>query len=411
MRHFRFVSVAIAVTCLLLLATFATFAPSAVLAAPPPRFAGMAPDLVAFIKNGYKPVLVPEGKMTPSSTGFPTQVSPPRPIAGCLQPPAHYDPLKLTAAQMRAYGIAPRTPGEPLSKWLKYEAHVGHHVCVTQSSNAVVGWGGVSSSVSSAGKLGPLASVQYTNDIWGGKVADQNCGSQGQGISCQDFTHNYIETDTDYYVHCPSYTPQITHTASVAAWAGLGGTAGYYELQQDGTQVSYVQDGGGTYSVGVHAWYEYFGNSGSEGEQPIAMTVLCGDHMFAKVYGGNCYDVIDLSDHNNTFNWCNGPVASTQSAELILERDGGSVGGVPVGVFYGADTTWYGAGLTDTDWSPDYIGYGTAQHDYMNAYLDGTLSGDLMISTGPIQNDPGDVPYDQWTESIVNPCGGYTSCY
>lgn len=310
---------------------------------------------------------------------------------------------------MQAYGIAPRTPGEPLSKWLKYEAHVCHHVCVTQSSNAVHGWNGAHSWV---GTPGMSASLQYTNDMWGGKVADQNCGSQGQGIACQDFTHSYIETDIDYYVSCPSYTPQVTNSASASAWAGLGGTAGYYELQQVGTQVSYVQDGGGNYSVGVHGWFEYVGNAGTENEQPILMSILCGDRMFAKVYGGNCYDLIDLSDHNNTFNYCNGHYASTQSAELILERNGGYNNQTnPVGIFYGANTTWYGAGVTDTDSNPTYIGYGTVQHDYENAYLGGAASNDEVLSTGPIQNDPGDPPYDQWTESVVYPCGGYSSCY
>ena len=131
--------------------------------------------------------------------------------------------------------------------------------------------------------------------------------------------------------------------------------------------------------------------------------------MFAKVYGGNCYVLINLTDDNNTFNWCNGPYASTQSAELILERSG--TAGPNEGVFYGADTTFYGAGLTDTDWSPNYIGYGTAQHDYMNAYLNGTASTDEVLDTGPIQNDPGDVPYDKYTVSVVYPCGGYATCY
>ena len=363
---------------------------------------GAAPDLVAFIKNGHKPVLTPLDKMTPSSTGFPTEVGPRTPIPGCLQPPAHYNPLTLTPAQMKAYGIAPRTPGEPLGKWLTHEAHVGHHVCTTQSSNAIIGWSGAHHT---------SASLQYINSIWGGKVADQNCGSQGQGIDCQDFTHNYIETDTDYYVSCPSYTPQVTNTAVTSAWAGLGGTNPAYELQQVGTDVTYFQDGGGKYSVYLIGFYEYVGDSGTENEQPIAMSIFCGDHIFAKIYGGNCYDLINLSDNNNTFNWCNGPYYSTQSAELILERDGGYHGTNPVGVFYGANTTWYGAGLTDTDWNPNYISYGAAQHDYENAYLDGTAANDEVLSTGPIQNDPGDPPYDQWTESVVYPCGGWPSCY
>ncbi|HEU0025973.1 MAG TPA: hypothetical protein VFQ25_02565 [Ktedonobacterales bacterium] len=71
---------------------------------------GAKPDLVAFIRNGYKPVMMPVSQMTPSSTGFPTEVSPLETIPGCLQPPKNYDSLTLTPEQMKAYGIAPRTP-------------------------------------------------------------------------------------------------------------------------------------------------------------------------------------------------------------------------------------------------------------------------------------------------------------
>ncbi len=112
MRYIRPLTVSIALACVLL----ATFAPSSALAmseAPQSRFAGIAPDLAAYIQNGYKPVIVPPDKMTPSTTGFATERGPTVTIPNCHQPPANFDVSKATPAQLTYYGIAPRSPGEP----------------------------------------------------------------------------------------------------------------------------------------------------------------------------------------------------------------------------------------------------------------------------------------------------------
>jgi len=106
-------------------------APSAV-AAPRPQFYGMAPDLVAFIKNGYQPVLVPEGKMTPSSMGFATQRGPDIPVPNCVQPPANFDPATASPGQLKKYGILPLMPGEPRSKWLAIVSQEKTRVCPVQ---------------------------------------------------------------------------------------------------------------------------------------------------------------------------------------------------------------------------------------------------------------------------------------
>jgi len=103
------------------------------------------------------------------------------------------------------------------------------------------------------------------------------------------------------------------------------------------------------------------------------------------------------------------PGPSTTSAERILE----DVGGTPndQGAFLNADTTFYGAGVTDTKHTPNYIGYNTAQHDYQSVYFaPNAYPADLVLNPGSIVNDPGDPPYDQYTVSVWNPCGHYTSC-
>jgi len=258
----------------------------------------------------------------------------------------------------------------------------------------------------------PLASQEYTNPIWTGKVADQNCGSQpGNQISCNDYTHDYSEIDTDYYVNCPVYTPQLTgaglsYFGSASEWVGLGGLTGAYELQQAGIEMTLlVNTSLGVYN-NVSGFYEYVGDAGGDGPHTFQIYPACGDHVYSSVYSNNCYNVGDLTN-NHWFSTCAGPWASDQSAEAILERNGDTQTIQDVGQPYGTTTTFYGVGVTDLYRSgTQYISMGTAQHDYENALLDHVQVAD----TGPVQNDPGDPPYDQYTLTIWNPCGGYESC-
>jgi len=101
---------------------------------------------------------------------------------------------------------------------------------------------------------------------------------------------------------------------------------------------------------------------------------------------------------------------SNQSAELILERVQSTTRGINNGAFNNADTTFYGAGVTDEFSNPTYRAYNTTQHDYANAYLDGYLSTDKVLNTGSINYDAGDVPYDEYTINVDYLCGGYSTC-
>lgn len=363
--------------------------------------AGSEPDAIAYYKNGFRPVLVPSGKLTPSSLGsIATERGPDILVPNCLQPPAHLDLLNTSPQLLQKYGIAPRA-GEPLSKWLAMESHVKHHVCSSYLTNDAP----TKLLTNSGSGKGPFVSRELPSSIWAGKVDDQNCVSTTGNLSCDDGSHWYTETDTDYYINCPSVTSQIAANATMGEWAGLGGVGYYSELQQGGIAVDYSTYGA-VVVVTLYAFYEWVGPWGTTSARYLNFLygLDCGDHMYTKVYNGNCVVIINLT-HNWTWSGCNGPAATTNTAELILERAGSN--GVP----YGSDTTFYGAGATDTYENPSYVTYGSQQHDYFNVYNPEVVaSANKMLNTGPIQNDSGDPPYDQYTVNVVHPCGGYSSC-
>ena len=127
-----------------------------------------------------------------------------------------------------------------------------------------------------------------------------------------------------------------------------------------------------------------------------------GDHLFAEVYtdyGQGSYWLKNLNQGWN-FNYTppTGPDPSTNSAEQVLEVVNGDKG---YGSYLNASTTFYGAGVTDTKHNPNYIAYSTAQHDYESVYHGGsTYPTDVVLNPGPIVNDPGDPPYDQYLSLI-----------
>ncbi|HLY29907.1 MAG TPA: hypothetical protein VKQ36_02655 [Ktedonobacterales bacterium] len=357
---------------------------------------GSKPDVVAWYKNDLQPVLVPSGKLTPSSLGtIATERGPDMVLPDCLQPPAHLDLLHTSPKLLQEYGIAPLSPGEPITKWLALYSHVKHHVCASYHTNATP---------MTMPRLG--VSVEIKNyGGWAGKVADYNCVAT-QGISCNDGSHAYIETDSDYYASCESYTSQVKSFSNVGIWSGLGGVGNGSVLEQDGVSLQYVNLGGGFGAQRTEAFYESVPGNGANYLNLAEWPMACGDHMYTKEYQGDCSVIIDL-DVGWTWDYCTGPSAWVNSAELIVENAGQVDGyGVPNGV----DPTFYGAGVTDEFESPSYNGYGTQQHDYFNDYMDGFASNDKVLNTGPIHNDPGDVPYDEYTVSQVSPCGGYSSC-
>ncbi len=302
-----------------------------------------------------------------------------------------------------SYGIAPRTPGEPLSKWLWVSRQIKHHACGSYPSNASM----PDPFYGSGSGRGPLTSFEIQEPAWAGKIADFNCvmaNPSSPNLGCNDFSHDYVETDSDFWVSCGGTTsalqPNGTNpSATYGEWAGLGGLAS--NLQQAGVSMDYYPAAGNSSVTTVWPFYEEVPPQTSEQVIFSLPTINCGSHIYVKIWGGNCKEIIDL-DQNYSWAQCDGPSAGWNSAELITEN---AAAGANEGVPSGIATTFHGAGVTDNDETPSYVGYGTVQHDYANAYLGGVKA----LNPGPIQNDPGDVPYDKYTVSEVSVCGGLGS--
>ncbi len=388
---------------------------------------GAKPDALAYYHNNFQPIPLASDSLLRWSSlgGIATEEGPAQTIPRCLQPPAHLDVLHTSDALLQEYGITPRG-AMSLSKWLRMAtaAAKATHACQYREDNASTAPEPAGQLIHSAsGGRGSFSAYGYKNPLWAGNVADQNCASNpSNGPACQDGTHNYLETDADYYVECPEYTSQIYSTASDAAWVGLGGIDHNHELNQVGTAVSYTQGTGSNFNYSVLAFWEFVGAAGTVGERQVTInlqpvTASCprggqGDHMFAEMSddaGWGVYWLEDLTqgwDFQYTDPFDPGP--STTSAEQILEDVNGGNG---YGSFLNANTTFYGAGVTDTKHSPNYIGYNTAQHDYQSVYFGGTTyPTDVVLNPGPIVNDPGDSPYDQYTVTVFNPCGPFNLC-
>jgi hypothetical protein len=212
----------------------ATFAPTAALAAPLPQYAGLKPDAIAFIKNGYRPVIVPESQMTPSSIpGLITERGPDRTIPNCHQPPAGFDPTTATTAQLTFYGYPLPISGQPIARWRSIVSQMKIRDCATYATNKTpplpVQAAAQAGVATHDGPFTFSASQEYRNDIWTGKVADQSCGSTTGPISCIDYTHDYSEIDSDYYINCPTLYLRTDWIGS-AIWIKLGMAGpGWYE--------------------------------------------------------------------------------------------------------------------------------------------------------------------------------------
>jgi hypothetical protein len=295
--------------------------------------------------------------------------------AKCEQAPPQSvkDRATYTPAELDRFGLPPRTPGEPFDKWAKVVRGAGERVC-----DYTVGaerW-----------------TSEQNSFNWAGNFADESTGGQV-----------YTEADLDYYVSCIGAVAPNGQSADYAAWVGLGGvytgnlvqtgTAGFQKFNSiNGWQNTYW------------TWVENLGNNSDPGAHYL-FAVNCGDHMYVKAWDSGstgCMYIMRIRDGKNSGNQCYGPKSDEQSGEAIVEQNYQ----YPNLARFGSET-FYGVGITDHG---GYYGVNNLPHDYSNMFECQPISnfplctryGDQLAWTGPIQNDPGDVPYDQYAVNWSN---------
>jgi hypothetical protein len=367
--------------------------PVATPAIPAPKGAG--PDYYAFVKNGKKPVVTPIDKMTQSTVGFATEISPPITEANCYSPPTNFDLSKASAADLKKYGIPGPDKGESKATWLAKSSWMKVRDCVSYQTNAAP-----HTITSTKAKATPLTS-EFDSTYWDGNVADQTCG-----LGCSDNSYTYTETDADWYVPCITINTSMVEWGDSSQWLGIGGTGGYNDqLVQDGSDSE--QTGWLSGDTSYDQWYEYVGTFGTIDPVEVDLgpnftKIGCGVHVYSKVYGNpQCYELGDINtDHYYTK--CTGPEGNQATAEGIVERNGQANGW---GLAQFNSATFYGFGITEA--VAGYQPMNNLHHDYLNM----VWNGGSLATTGPIQNDPGDIPYDKWTVTWHSACGNQLTCY
>jgi len=208
----------------------------------------------------------------------------------------------------------------------------------------------------------------WTGNITVNAVTDSNCTQNNR----------YIEADAVFYVPCMD---QYSIPGSEASWVGLGGYNNT-NLVQAGTEIDTYLDysSGYTYSY-YYAWTE--NTAASNSYTVYLFDVNCNDRMQVYVYDYNGTYIIDhnTGDYNYT---SNGPAASTDTAEWIVERPSffcdttctpSALASFQSETFYGMGTT-VGSGYC----SSCYVSPAEVDHDFLN--MDGrTNIGPLAYDT------------------------------
>ncbi len=123
-----------------------------------------------------------------------------------------------------------------------------------------------------------------------------------------------------------------------------------------------------------------------------------GMHIFVRVDAGNCMEVGDI-DSQQFHSWCEGPNASGQTAEAIMERAQGfpfDQTGSVLAKF--ASAKFQGVGIEEDYTSgpvrAGYWGFPYLWHDYNNMYASYANNAHEMASPGPLQIDNSESPTD-----------------
>lgn len=304
-------------------------------------------------------------------------------VASCLQAPPQSvkDRTTYTSAELAKYGLPPRSPGEPFAKWAKIVRGAGKRVCDYT--------------------IGQERMAESNSFDYAGNYADQDISGQ-----------HYSEADMDFFVSCMSTiapTPPLfpgdsksdLTTVGYGAWIGIGGIQGAKDLVQVGVSAigTFNQESQTWQSITYTPFFEEPNNPADSGpHNQTKFQLQCNQHLYVKAWDSGsvgCMYVQRISDGLNA-SQCYGKHSDELTGEAIVElspfvtEELGNFG----------TETFYGVGITDNQ---NYEAVSSLPHDYFNLYgcnpvgsFPCSMYGHQLGSTGPIQNDPGDVPYDQY---------------
>ncbi len=243
-------------------------------------------------------------------------------------PPAGFNPLTATAAELATYGLPPRPAGAAaLATWTKLVSHLGQLVApdVTISAAQPNNLAKLPATVPSA-KAGVSSG---STSIWSGYVSKQASSS-------------YFDVASGEWIQ-PSISTTSCAGATHLSWVGLGGY-GTSKLIQDGTNQS------------NQAWYEYLGPGGTGVSitlLPGSLNIHSGDTMYAltEYSAGTAYWVVEDVTTGKSSSASLSSASSFydgSSAEFIDERTTFGVTPSPLADYSATDWTAASAAVTST---------------------------------------------------------------
>jgi hypothetical protein len=192
------------------------------------------------------------------------------------------------------------------------------------------------------------------NDIWTGNIT---VNSSTDPTCTQNNT--YVEADAVFYVPCiKSGSP----SGEESSWVGLGGWNDN-NLVQAGTESDVSYNIFGSPSYNYYAWTD--NTAASNPNQIWLFSVNCGDRM--QVFAGRNYTTIYDRTNGNYNNMQTSPLASTATAEWIVERTSScnifnQCSPSPLSDFQ--SDTFYGMGTTLS--LGGYVSPADVDHDFSN---------------------------------------------
>lgn len=233
-------------------------------------------------------------------------------VVNCPSPPANFNPLYASGAEISYYGLPPRPQGHTskLAAWLRLVTGAKHRSCTFINSHRYSQPLNIRSLVTKRSLVTDPYSTNYTsNSHWSGYFSGSGLGNGFKQV--------------DGYWNVPCWGPYTPSNSRATTWLGLGGWYPNYNLWQAGT----TEDP----STGYHLWWEAFPNNY---EQINISNLSCGDQIYAYAdwnvdYSNRAHIYIqDENPNNGTYistTYYSGWEPNLQSADWIDERPGCSL--------------------------------------------------------------------------------------